>query len=301
MAKRKTRGLYHGYLIIDKPAGWTSHDVVGRIRRILGERRAGHAGTLDPAATGVLPIAVGLATRTVEYLSEASKAYRAEFTFGVTTDSADGDGVLTSVKDASQLAERDVVAALARFEGEQMQVPPMHSAIRIDGERLYERVRRGEEVEVPPRPVTIHDIHLESWNPPVARVFVSCSKGTYIRSLARDIGQMAGTGAYMSNLVRVRTGPFTLEHAIRLDELEDLVRECPWERIAAHPDIALSDRPALVLADPAALAWRQGKNVESAGADGIVRVYDTNGDWLGVGQGDDSGAFVRPLKVVSEV
>lgn len=299
MAKRKTRGLYHGYVVLDKPAGWTSHDVVGKIRRIVGERRVGHAGTLDPAATGVLPVAIGLATRTVEYLADASKAYRAEITFGVTTDSADGDGIVTGVRDAGALTAPEVAAALARFRGPQMQVPPMHSAILVDGVRLYERARRGEEIDVPPRPVTIHDIRLESWRPPVAEVFVSCSKGTYIRSLARDAGEMVGTGAYLSNLVRVQAGPFTLEHALRIDEFEDMIRRRPWHLIAAHPDIALFDRPAIVLAD--AKGWRQGKHVAATGVEGLVRVYDTDGGWLGVGQGNEDGAHVRPVKVVSDV
>lgn len=298
MAKRKTRGLHHGYLVIDKPAGWTSHDVVGRVRRIVGERRVGHAGTLDPAATGVLPVAVGLATRTVEYLSEASKAYRAEITFGVTTDSADGDGVVTGVQDASALTEADVARAIARFAGPQMQVPPMHSAIKIGGERLYERARRGETIDVPPRPVVIDEIRLDSWESPVADVFVACSKGTYIRSLARDIGAAIGTGAYLSNLVRVRTGPFTLAHAVRIDELEDLFQRCPWEQLAAHPDAALLDRPAIILDEAESRAWYYGQRVAVMGAEGLVRVYDTDGDWLGVGQGDEEGACVRPVKVV---
>lgn len=300
MAKRTTRGLYHGYLVIDKPAGWTSHDVVGRVRRIIGERRVGHAGTLDPAAVGVLPIAVGLATRTVEYLSDAPKAYVGDITFGVTTDSADIDGEVTAIRDASGLLESDVRAALATFRGEQMQVPPMHSAIRIAGERLYERARRGEEIDVPPRPITIYAIELCAWEPPVARVFVSCSKGTYIRSLARDLGEVVGTGAYLSNLVRVQSGPFTLEDAIRIDELEEMIETLPWEEIAAHPDAALEDWPAIVLDTPGATAFRQGRTVAVGCVPGAIRVYDMDGNWLGVARGEDGGVSLRPVKVVSE-
>lgn len=299
MTKRATRGLYHGYLVIDKPAGWTSHDVVSRVRRIVGERRVGHAGTLDPAAVGVLPVAVGMATRTIEYLADASKAYVADITFGVTTDSADGDGIVTSVSEADGLTPERVEAALDRFRGDQMQIPPMHSAIKIDGERLYERARRGEDIRVAPRPITIHQLKLLNWAEPTATIFVSCSKGTYIRSLARDLGEAVGTGAYMSNLVRVQTGPFTLADAIRIDDLPALMEQEPWELIAYHPDIALQDLPVLVLDDLHAHAWRQGKEIVARAVAEAVRVYDASGEWLGIGRPDDTEARVRPIKVVA--
>ena len=301
MAKRKTRGLYHGYLVIDKPAGWTSHEVVGKVRRILGERRVGHAGTLDPAAVGVLPIAVGLATRTVEYLSGASKAYIADVSFGVTTDSADIDGIVTSFRDPDHLEESDVVAALQSFKGDLLQVPPAYSAIRVDGERLYERARRGESVELEARPITVYDILLDAWEPPTARIWVDCSKGGYIRSLARDIGERVGTGAYLSNLVRVRTGPFTLSDAVTISELEASVAAEQWEMIAFHPDTVLQDWQAVVLDADAATDWRHGKPVALEGAAGDLRLYDGAGDWIGVGQGTASGDHILPTKVVTDV
>ena len=300
MTKRKTRGLYHGYLIIDKPAGMTSHDVVGRVRRVLGERRVGHAGTLDPAAVGVLPIAVGLATRTVEYLSEASKAYVAEITFGITTDSADMDGTVTGIQDPSGLSRERVEEIVRSFAGSQMQVPPMHSAIKIDGRRMYELARRGEEIDLPARPITIHEIELLGWESPVAEVYVHCSKGTYIRSLARDMGARAGVGAFMSNLVRVMTGPFTLDDAIRLDDLEALLEREPWEQIAVHPDASLMDRQAIILGADAAASWRNGNPVEVPGVEGVARVYDGTGDWLGIGQAIEGESLLRPAKVVLE-
>jgi tRNA pseudouridine55 synthase len=300
MAKRKTRGLYHGYLIIDKPAGMTSHDVVGRVRRALGERRVGHAGTLDPAAVGVLPIAVGLATRTVEYLSDASKAYVAEITFGVTTDSADVDGTVISVGDASSLTFESVLDIVEAFSGPQMQVPPMHSAIKVEGQRMYERARKGEHVDLPPRPVTIHEIALLSWEPPVAEVFIHCSKGTYIRSLARDMGDKAGTGAYMSNLVRVRTGPFTLADAIRIDELDDLLLTQRWESLAVHPDASLHDWQTVILGPDATSSWRNGNGILVPGETTRARVYDGAGNWLGVGQVNEGDSILRPTKVVLE-
>lgn len=300
MAKRKTRGLYHGYLVIDKPAGMTSHDVVGRVRRVLGERRVGHAGTLDPAAVGVLPIAVGLATRTVEYLAEASKAYVADVTFGVRTDSSDIDGSVISVEDASHLSLEDVQSALERLRGPQLQVPPMHSAIKIGGQRMYELAHRGEHIDLEPRPITIHEIEVVSWESPVAEVYIHCSKGTYVRSIARDLGDALGTGAYMSNLVRVATGPFSLADAVRLNELEELLKTEPWEMIAAHPDASLQGLEAIILGDDAAASWRNGNPVRLDGVSGGVRAYDIAGIWMGVGRADVGEELLRPVKVVVE-
>ena len=166
--KRSGPNRLHGYLVIDKPAGWTSHDVVGRVRRLTGERKVGHAGTLDPAATGVLPVAVGTATRSLEFLSESSKTYLAEITFGVSTDSYDADGVVLSVAPIGDLTRDRVETALRSLEGPQHQVPPMHSAIKIGGKRLYELARRGEEIEREPRDIVLHEILLVDWTSPVA-------------------------------------------------------------------------------------------------------------------------------------
>jgi tRNA pseudouridine55 synthase len=176
----------------------------------------------------------------------------------------------------------------------------MHSAIKVEGQRMYELARRGESVELPPRPITIHEIEVISWEPPVAEVHVHCSKGTYIRSLARDMGEKSGVGAYMSNLVRVRTGPFTLEDAIRLNDLESLIESEPWEQIAVHPDTSLMDREAIILGADAAASWRNGNTIDVPGAAGIVRVYDESGQWLGVGQCLEGESILRPAKVVVE-
>lgn len=300
MAKRATRGKYHGFVVVEKPAGITSHDVVGAVRRITGERRVGHAGTLDPAAVGVLPIAVGLATRTVEYLSDSSKGYLAEITFGVTTDSLDGDGTVTTIADAAGITLEQIEAVLDEFRGDILQVPPMHSAIKIDGRPLYERARKGEEIELDARAVTIHELEIVSWNPPELEVYVYCSKGTYVRSLARDIGEAVGTGAYMSNLVRVSTGPFGLADAWQLDELSELIEKGYWEDIAAHPDAALYNRPGIVLSEDQATRWKHGSSVTADIPPGLVRVYDVFGNWLGVGSGDPESGSVKPEKVVTE-
>ena len=300
MAKRATRGKYHGFLVVEKPAGVTSHDVVGAVRRMTGERRVGHAGTLDPAAVGVLPIAVGLATRTVEYLSESDKGYLAEITFGVTTDSLDGDGTVTEISDASSLTREQVEGVLSNFRGNILQVPPMHSAIKIEGRPLYERARKGESIELDARSVTIHKLEVVSWDHPVLEIYIHCSKGTYVRSLARDIGEAVKTGAYMSNLVRVSTGPFTLEDSWKLDELPTLIENGYWEDIAGHPDVALYDRPAVVLGNEQALMWKNGSSVQLQVPAGLVRVYDVLGNWLGVGSGDPEIGMVKPEKVVTD-
>jgi tRNA pseudouridine55 synthase len=291
----------HGYLVIDKPAGWTSFDVVARARRILGEKHIGHAGTLDPAATGVLPLAVGLATKTLEFLNDASKTYLADVTFGVETDSHDIEGRVTRVTDASRLTASDVEAALARFLGPGEQIPPMYAAIKVGGRKLYELARRGEEIERAPRPVTFYLLDVLEWAAPVATILVDCSKGTYIRALARDLGAALGTGAYLSNLVRLRSGPFDLCQAITVAELERIEWPRAWPEVAIHPDVPVQDWPALILDEASARRWRQGATIPSARpAAGPIRAYDLHGDWLGTGFADPGGAGWRPRKVVAE-
>jgi tRNA pseudouridine55 synthase len=300
MARNRRQAKHHGYVVIDKPAGWTSHDVVARARRIVGERRVGHAGTLDPAATGVLPLAVGLATRTVEYLANADKAYRATIRFGVTTDSADADGDVIATTDASHLTMDVLAPAIERFTGEIMQKPPMHSAIKVDGKRLYELARAGKEADVKARPITVHEIAVIDWTVPDLTLDIACSKGTYIRSIARDLGETVGTGAHLAALVRTRSGPFTLNDAMSLDQLEARLEAEGWESVSLRPDAVLDGMPAIMLDEDAALAWSQGKRlagIDVDGSAGPVRAYDTNDRWLGVGEleGDDT---VRPVKVI---
>ena len=298
---RRGPGRLHGFLVIDKPAGWTSHDVVGRIRRLTGERKVGHAGTLDPAATGVLPVAVGVATRSLEFLAGSNKTYFAEITFGVRTDSYDVDGVVQSVESPGGIDETSLRRVLDGFRGPQAQIPPMHSAIKRDGKRLYELAREGTIVEREPRAIVIHEIALIAWIAPVATVCVDCSKGTYIRAIAHDLGELLGCGAYLSNLVRVRTGPFTIDDAWTLPELAELDLAQEWETIAVHPDAALEDLAGLVLDDEAANEWGFGRPI------GVVedgpewaRVYDENGLWLGIAQNDRNAGKWRPSKVIGE-
>ncbi|HYJ13158.1 MAG TPA: tRNA pseudouridine(55) synthase TruB [Thermomicrobiales bacterium] len=299
--KGRRQAVRHGYVVIDKPLGWTSHDVVARVRGIVAERRVGHAGTLDPAATGVLPVAVGLATRTVEYLAVADKAYRATIRFGVTTDSADSEGDVIAETDASGLDLAAIRLAMERFRGEIEQVPPMHSAIKVNGQRLYDLARAGVTVEIAPRTVVIRSLEVVEWSSPHLTVDIVCSKGSYIRSLARDLGEAVSTGAHLAALRRTRTGPFTLEQSLTLDDLVARLDNGTWDEIALPPDTVLSAMPRLDLDGKASIDWGQGKTVKGSGkvwAGSMVRAYDVDGFWRGVGLADDAGDTVQPVKVV---
>ena len=219
-----------GVLIVDKPSGMTSHDVVARVRRLAGTRRVGHTGTLDPAATGVLVVCLGRATRLVTALQAGTKAYAAVARLGVTTTSDDLDGEVVATAPAGHLVEDTVCGALSAFHGEIDQVPPMVSAIRIDGERLHARARRGEVVDRPARRVRIDSIMLDRFTPgdPAEVGFlVACSAGTYVRSIARDLGERLGVGGTLASLRRVANGPFVVEEAVTLDALEAALEADP--------------------------------------------------------------------------
>ncbi len=208
-----------GVLLVDKPDGPTSHDVIAMLRRALGTRTIGHAGTLDPMATGLLVVVVGRYTRLSQYLTGADKSYLAEVTFGTRTTTDDRQGEALERGDPSTLDDERVRAALERFRGAQQQTPPAYSAIQVGGERLYDKARRGEDVVVPAREVTVHELEAIAWQPPTLRFRVRCSKGTYIRSLARDLGDALGVPAHLSSLRRTASGAFRLEDARALADL----------------------------------------------------------------------------------
>lgn len=244
-----------GILNLLKPPGMTSHDVVSAVRRALGIRKVGHTGTLDPGVAGVLPICVGKATRLAEYVAGEDKAYRAEITFGVTTDTQDSFGEVIDERDASRLGRGDLAYVLTRFQGEIRQVPPMVSAVKVGGKRLYELARQGVEVEREARPVQIDRLQLLDFRPgprPIAFVDVVCSKGTYIRTLAADIGEALGVGAHMSYLVRTRSGPFTLGEAATLEEL------AAGEAPILSPAAALGMMPRVTVTGAAAQRLQHG-------------------------------------------
>jgi tRNA pseudouridine55 synthase len=293
---------FHGLLIIDKPAGWTSHDVVGRVRRLLGQRSVGHAGTLDPAATGVLPVATGSALRALEFLTDATKSYQAEITFGLSTDALDIEGRVTDICPPPVLNQLQMRALLHTFLGQSQQVPPVFSAIKIDGTPLYERARRGEQFEPPKRTVVIDRLDIVQWEPPVLTIDIDCSKGFYVRSFARDLGLRAGSCAYLSNLIRTRVGDFDLCDAWRLDELADAPFGDEWERIALAPDATALGLPTVILDSSRVIDWEHGKRwiIDDVSGAGPIRVYDSTGVWLGIGElvAGDEGTILRPRKVI---
>ncbi len=239
-----------GVLNVLKPPGMTSHDVVDQVRRLLGTRRIGHAGTLDPGACGVLVLCVGAATRIVEFLTNEWKEYRSEFTFGLATDTGDAYGTPLRESDAGGLADSDVASALAGFVGEQDQVPPMVSAVQKGGRRLYELARRGEVIVIDPRRITISECRLLAFTPghrAKALVHIVCSKGTYVRALARDLGDQLGCGAHASFVLRTRAGRFGLEGSVTLEEIGDAVADGRGSALLRTMDDALSEMPVVDL------------------------------------------------------
>jgi len=217
--------LINGFVIIDKPAGITSHDVVSRVRRIAGTRRVGHTGTLDPFATGVLPIAVNDGTKAIPYLDEGVKCYEALMQLGIATDTLDITGKVISECDFSSVTQNRVLDAFAHFSGTISQIPPMYSAIKQGGQPLYKLARQGQQVERAARQVEIHSLELLSFSPQFVSLRVKCSRGTYVRTLADDIGAMLGCGACLKELRRTASGPFLLQSAITLDLFEKIVSE----------------------------------------------------------------------------
>jgi tRNA pseudouridine55 synthase len=300
VTQNRGQPVLDGILVIDKPAGWTSHDVVGWVRKWSGERKVGHGGTLDPAATGVLPVALNNGTRVLEFLTDASKTYVAEIRFGVTTDSADIDGTVTSIAEPV-VARESLEAAVEQFRGPIRQRPPLHSAIKVAGKRAYELARAGETTELAARDVTIYTLDILDWQAPDLTIFVNCSKGTYIRSIARDLGEALGCGAYLSNLVRTRSGPFSLADAWSIPELAQLLPAEGWPTIALHPDQGIATWPAIVVDDVAARDWQFGRPVAIQSlprAASRCRVYDSAGGWLGLASVAEDRARWKPLRVI---
>lgn len=253
-----------GFLSLNKGSGLTSHDVVTRARRVLGMKKIGHAGTLDPMATGVLVLCLGKATRLVDFVGGARKTYVAEVAFGRTTDTQDATGRTLTVRDASGVAEDTVLALLPRFRGEILQIPPMVSARHHQGERLYNLARRGETVEREARSVTIYRLDLRAFRPgpePVAVLEVECSAGTYIRALAHDLGEAAGCGALMASLDRTRVGRFTKEQSLTLEELAEVRERGELERHLTPMLSVVAHLPRRDLSPAEAAAVAQGNRL----------------------------------------
>ncbi|MEW6686233.1 MAG: tRNA pseudouridine(55) synthase TruB [Candidatus Edwardsbacteria bacterium] len=212
----------NGWLIVDKPKGWTSFDVVAKIRGITKERKVGHTGTLDPQATGVLIIALGKATKLIQFIAQTDKEYLATIRLGITTDTFDSEGKILKTKEAPQLSRNKIEEVLSQFRGEIEQLPPMFSAIKSQGKKLYQLARKGITVERKSRKVKIKKLQIENIDLPFLTLRIECSKGTYIRSLANDLGEKLGCGAYLHQLVRLRAGQFRLEQAVKMEQLNSL-------------------------------------------------------------------------------
>ncbi|PKK13069.1 tRNA pseudouridine(55) synthase TruB [Thermomonospora sp. CIF 1] len=283
-----------GLVIVDKPAGWTSHDVVARLRRLTGTRRVGHAGTLDPMATGVLVVGVGKATRLLGHLALTDKVYEATIRLGQSTDTDDAEGEITATAPAGGVTDAALQAAVKGLTGQIMQVPPRVSAIKVDGRRAYKMARKGQEVELKPRPVTVADFTVTA----VRRhddlidvdAVITCSSGTYIRALARDLGEALGTGGHLTALRRTRVGPYGLEQARTLEQLAEDCRVLPLaEAVAA----AFPRRE--VTAEQARVVVHGGRLPAVGAGPGPVGVFAPDGTLLALVE--EQGKSARPLVV----
>ncbi len=278
----------NGIVIIDKPAGWTSMDVCAKIRGILREKRVGHGGTLDPMATGVLPVFVGRATRAVEFAENGRKEYRAGLRLGLVTDTQDVTGTILETRPVTADRE-DVASALAGFRGDIRQIPPMYSAVKIQGKKLYELARRGKEVERKPRPVTIHELELlEAESETDYQFRCLCSKGTYIRTLCHDLGQTLGCGGALYSLRRTMAAGFTLAEAVTLEDLQE-----QGESLLRPLDSLFVHYPALTVRSPGQeKRVRCGNPIALPGtADGTYRVYGREGDFLCLSRAEAGGTL----------
>ncbi len=281
-----------GFLVLHKPAGLTSHDCVSRVRRAYGLKRVGHGGTLDPAVTGVLPIALGPATRLLPYL-QGDKTYRGAVQLGLRTSSDDLEGEIVEQRPVPPLERADLDRALQSFVGAIEQIPPQVSAVHVDGERAYQRARRGETMELSARPVTIHELLLEHWDPGSGRLglMVRCSAGTYIRALARDLGEALGCGATLAQLQRTRALGFGLEQAVEIDQLASMpVLHDPLEALAHLPRHTM---------DEADLAgWRCGRPLQASAPwppEEPVVVVGPSGNLAGMARADGLGLLLPRL------
>ncbi len=290
-----------GILNVDKPPGMTSHDVVARVRRLTGQRKIGHAGTLDPMATGVLLLCLGQATRVAEYLMAGRKHYRAVVRLGVSTDTYDVDGAITQSVESFHLSRGQIADALVAFQGVIQQVPPPYSAIRQQGRRLYELARRGIAVPIPSREVEIDSIGLVAWESPHLTFDVTCSAGTYIRSVAHDLGQVLGVGGHLTALTRFASGDWKLQDAITLDDLQTAVEAGSWIQLLHPLDTALQDFERIDL--PANLARRvsQGQSIQldRPPRTPLARAYAPDDSLIAVLQQAGSPGLWRPRKVFS--
>jgi tRNA pseudouridine55 synthase len=306
-----TQDAYEGILPVWKPKGFTSHDVVAKVRGILRIKRIGHTGTLDPQVTGVLPLCIGRATRLVEYIQELPKVYEATLKIGLATDTEDAGGQVTESVDSVQLTQRQAEEAILSFVGEIDQVPPMYSAVKVDGKRLYDLARQGIEVERKSRKVTIHKLDILQMElglaHPEIRFRVECSKGTYIRTLCVDIGKALGYPAVMMDLVRTSTGSMSPEDCLTLEQIEQehkagtlAARLVPAERALAHMHaVQLSREQARGALLGQKVTFRPSEEQQHTIEDQMVTAFSPEDQFIGIFQWDKSSLELRPVKVFS--
>lgn len=292
-AIRKPRRDVHGVLILDKPLGLTSNAVLQRVRGIYGARKAGHTGSLDPLASGVLPICLGEATKLSAVLLDAPKRYRVSIILGVTTTTGDAAGEVIERRPVEGVTTERVAAALAALQGEIEQIPPMYSALKHQGQRLYALAQQGIEVARAPRPVTVYEALLRAVSGPVVEAEFHCSKGTYVRTLAEDLGASLGCGAHVGALRRIQAASFGLDRAVTLDALAEMSGQgsAALDALLIAPGDALADWPRLTLApdDTRAVSHGQAVSVGHALPPGRVRIFSAGGTFLGLGQVGDDG------------
>lgn len=300
MSARRTDSGLDGILAIDKPAGWTSHDIVAKVRGIVRQRRIGHTGTLDPMATGLLVLCLGQGTRLVEYMTGHDKRYTGQVTLGVTTTTDDAEGEVIASRPAPELSAERLEAALEAFRGPILQRPPAFSALKIDGRRAYDLARKGEVPELQPRPVTVRSFVAHQAPGGLLEIEVDCSAGTYVRSLARDLGEALGCGAHLSALRRTRVGSLNVEDATTLEGLQAAVSGGRLDELLLAIDEGVASMDAVILSPDGAAALSNGGAWEAGNAlvrpSDCSRVYDLGGEFSAVASVSSLGE-IRPLKV----
>ena len=300
--------MIHGVINIHKEKGYTSHDVVAKLRGIVGQKKIGHTGTLDPDATGVLPVCLGKATKLCDMLTDKNKTYETVMLLGKTTDTQDVSGEVLSEADTSQLSEDMVQEAVLSFVGDYMQVPPMYSALKVNGKKLYELAREGIVIERKARPVTILDIQIIEMNLPRVRMEVSCSKGTYIRTLCNDIGEKLGCGGCMEELVRTRVSRFELKDSLTLDEVRTLKEEGRLEDVLvpidqmfdAYETVLLKEEYISLIYNGNVFFPKHMKNFVELTDGKMVRVYDNQGQFIAIYKFDKEKYLFRIEKMFFE-
>lgn len=306
MARKRDKGRpVNGILLLDKAIGISSNKALQEVKQLFNARKAGHTGSLDPLASGLLPICLGEATKLSSFLLDSNKRYAGTCKLGTVTTTADAEGEVVESKPVPELSRAEVETVLQRYTGDIEQIPPMHSAIKQNGQPLYKLARQGVEVERQPRQIHIYELSLQEQRPDELDIFVKCSKGTYIRTLAEDIGRDLGCGAHLGSLRRTGVGPFDIENAYTLEHLVEILKQgghAALDALLLPLEAALGDFPDIRLSDNGAFYVQQGQPVQVAQAptEGLVRLYSPDERFLGVGQILDDGR-VAPKRLLKAI